>query len=67
MQRIGRYGVGEEIGRGAMAVIYRGFDPEIRRELAIKCLQDDYARRPEYRRRFLVEARAAGTLTHPGS
>lgn len=66
MQRIGRYGVGEEIGRGAMAVIYRGFDPEIRRELAIKCLQDDYARRPEYRRRFLVEARAAGTLTHPG-
>ncbi len=49
-----------------MAVIYRGFDPEIRRELAIKCLQDDYARRPEYRRRFVAEARAAGTLTHPG-
>lgn len=66
MERIGRYGVGEEIGRGAMAVIYRGFDPEIRRELAIKCLQDDYARRPEYRRRFVAEARAAGTLTHPG-
>ncbi|WP_018860934.1 serine/threonine-protein kinase [Thioalkalivibrio sp. ALJ3] len=66
MQRIGRYGVGEEIGRGAMAVIYRGYDPEIRRELAIKCLQDDYASRPEYRRRFLAEARAAGTLTHPG-
>ncbi|WP_018863176.1 serine/threonine-protein kinase [Thioalkalivibrio sp. ARh3] len=66
MQRIGRYDAGEEIGRGAMAVIYRGFDPEIRRELAIKCLQDDYARRPEYRRRFVAEARAAGTLTHPG-
>ncbi|MFO8005402.1 protein kinase domain-containing protein [Thioalkalivibrio sp.] len=66
MQRIGRYGVGEEIGRGAMAVILRGYDPDIRRPLAIKCLQPDYARRPEYRRRFLSEARAAGTLTHPG-
>ena len=66
MQRIGRYGVGEEIGRGAMAVIHRGYDPDIRRPLAIKCLQPDYARRPEYRRRFLAEARAAGTLTHPG-
>ncbi|WP_017943035.1 MULTISPECIES: serine/threonine-protein kinase [unclassified Thioalkalivibrio] len=66
MQRIGRYGVGEEIGRGAMAVIHRGYDPDIRRPLAIKCLQPDYARRPEYRRRFLSEARAAGTLTHPG-
>ncbi|WP_038052449.1 serine/threonine-protein kinase [Thioalkalivibrio sp. ALJ1] len=66
MERIGRYGIGEEIGRGAMAVIYRGYDPEIGRPLAIKCLQDDYASRPEYRRRFLAEARAAGTLTHPG-
>ncbi|WP_019582954.1 protein kinase [Thioalkalivibrio sp. ALE16] len=66
MQRIGRYGVGEEIGRGAMAVIQRGYDPDIRRPLAIKSLQPDYACRPEYRRRFLAEARAAGTLTHPG-
>ncbi|WP_026181572.1 serine/threonine-protein kinase [Thioalkalivibrio sp. ALJ7] len=66
MERIGRYGIGEEIGRGAMAVIYRGYDPEIGRPLAIKCLQDDYASRPEYRRRFVAEARAAGTLTHPG-
>ncbi len=66
MQRIGRYGVGEEIGRGAMAVIHRGYDPDIRRPLAIKSLQPDYACRPEYRRRFLAEARAAGTLTHPG-
>ncbi|WP_018871644.1 serine/threonine-protein kinase [Thioalkalivibrio sp. ALJ16] len=66
MQRIGRYGVGEELGRGAMAVIYRGYDPEIGRPLAIKRLQDDFASRPEYRRRFVAEARAAGTLTHPG-
>lgn len=66
MQRIGRYGIGEELGRGAMAVIYQGFDPEIRRPLAIKCLHDEVAQRPEYRRRFLAEARAAGTLTHPG-
>ncbi len=48
-----------------MAVVYAGFDPDIEREVAIKCLHQEVAADPGYRRRFLAEARAAGHLTHP--
>lgn len=48
-----------------MAVVYAGFDPSIDRRVAIKCLHREVADDPEYRQRFLVEARAAGQLTHP--
>ncbi len=64
-RRFGRYELREELGRGAMAIIYRAIDPRIGRPVAIKTLRDEFASRPEYRRRFLQEARAAGTLSHP--
>lgn len=48
-----------------MAVVYAGFDPGIEREVAIKCLHREVAADPVFRQRFLVEARAAGQLTHP--
>ncbi len=48
-----------------MAVVYAGFDPGIERQVAIKCLHREVASDPDYRQRFLVEARAAGNLTHP--
>ena len=48
-----------------MAVVYAGFDPGIERQVAIKCLHRKIAADPAYRRRFLIEARAAGHLTHP--
>lgn len=66
IQTLGRYRIVDELGRGAMSVIHRGFDPHINRMLAIKTLREEYARNEDYRRRFLSEARAAGTLTHPG-
>ncbi|QGT79424.1 protein kinase [Guyparkeria halophila] len=62
---IGRYRIEGVLGEGAMSIIYAGFDPSINRHLAIKCLKDEVARDDAYRRRFLTEARAAGTLTHP--
>jgi serine/threonine-protein kinase len=64
-RKIGRYRIDGLLGEGAMAVVYAGFDPDIEREVAIKCLHQDVATDPGYRRRFLVEARAAGRLTHP--
>ncbi|HET19971.1 MAG TPA: HAMP domain-containing protein [Chromatiales bacterium] len=64
--KLGRYALQGEIGRGAMSVIYKGHDPHIRRMLAIKTLRPEFAEREEYRYRFLSEARAAGTLVHPG-
>lgn len=65
-ESLGRYILRGELGRGAMSVIYRGYDPRIRRILAIKTLRPEYAEHEAHRYRFLSEARAAGTLTHPG-
>ncbi len=62
---VGRYRIEGVLGEGAMAVVYAGFDPDIERKVAIKCLHRQIAADPAYRRRFLVEARAAGHLTHP--
>jgi serine/threonine-protein kinase len=63
--RIGRFNLIEEIGEGAMSIVYKAFDPEINRTLAIKLLRGEVAADPEYRYRFLQEAKAAGKLTHP--
>ena len=66
---LGRYEIEAEIGRGAMGVVYRAQDPTIERMVAIKAvslggLTPDEEK--EYRQRFIVEARAAGRLSHPG-
>lgn len=63
---LGRHTLHGELGRGALSVIYRGYDPRIGRMLAIKTLRPEYAQREDYRERFLAEARVAGTLSHPG-
>jgi serine/threonine-protein kinase len=64
-RKVGRYRIDGVLGEGTMAVVYAGFDPDIEREVAIKCLHREVATDPGYRRRFLAEARAAGHLTHP--
>lgn len=66
---LGRYEIDAEIGCGAMGVVYRARDPKIDRTVAIKTvalsgLEPDAEQ--EYRERFVVEARAAGRLSHPG-
>jgi serine/threonine-protein kinase len=66
---LGRYQINATIGRGAMGVVYRAWDPKINRTVAIKTvslagLEPDAER--EYRERFVVEAQAAGRLSHTG-
>lgn len=65
MERIGRYEVVRELGRGSMAIVYEGFDGRIDRHLAIKVLRQKNAREVNARQRFLREARSAGGLAHP--
>lgn len=63
-QTIGRYEIQEMIGEGAMAKVYRAFDPEINRSVAFKVLKSDFCVDEEYLSRFLREAKAAGALSH---
>lgn len=62
---VGRYQVVGELGKGAMAIVYKAYDPNIDRTLAIKVLRQERCIDPEYRMRFLREAKAAGNLSHP--
>ena len=64
--RIGRYKILDELGRGAMGVVYRAEDPSLDRVVALKTISlADAEGRKEYEKRFLLEAKAAGKLTHP--
>lgn len=69
LERLGRYEIVRELGRGAMGVVYEGRDPNIGRRVAIKTARRDVmessTRADELMARFLREARAAGSLSHP--
>ncbi len=65
MEQLGRYIIQEEIGKGGMGIVYRAYDPEIDRKLALKVLRADMAEDEEIVQRFLREAKAAGRLAHP--
>jgi serine/threonine protein kinase len=67
-QHLGRYRIERELGRGAMGVVYLGFDPKISRQVAIKTLhynQFAASELPAVKERFFREAAAAGKLRHP--
>ena len=68
-QRIGRYEVLAELGRGAMGVVYKAKDTQIGRIVAIKMIltasvPPQYL--ADYKKRFFREAQAAGVISHPG-
>ena len=70
MDRIGRYKIVGELGRGAMGVVYHAIDPNIGRPVAIKTIHFGGGRNSEeqnrLRERLFREARSAGILSHPG-
>ena len=70
MERIGRYEIVSELGRGAMGVVYRARDPKIGREVAVKTIRlgnhADASEIGELRLRLFREAQSAGRLSHPG-
>lgn len=59
-----RYELQGEIGRGGMAVVYRGVDRTLDRPVAIKVIRQDLAQEPTFLERFRREASAAAGLSH---
>jgi serine/threonine protein kinase len=68
--RLGRYEIEAELGRGTMGVVYRAYDPDLGRRVALKTIHAALSQvgeeRAAFEARFLTEARAAAGLSHPG-
>jgi len=66
---LGRYKVLETLGQGSMGTVYKGIDPAINRNVALKTIRLDFVSDPEemneLKERLFREARAAGMLSHP--
>ncbi|HUI75754.1 MAG TPA: protein kinase [Candidatus Acidoferrum sp.] len=65
MNKLGKYEILAELGRGAMGVVYKARDPFIGRLVALKTITSGLAGKPQLLERFYQEARSAGTLQHP--
>jgi serine/threonine protein kinase len=67
--QVGRYQILEELGRGAMGIVYKALDPAIGRTIAIKTINLSELSNPDerqrVRKRLLREAQSAGLLSHP--
>lgn len=60
-----RYELGRELGRGGMGVVYKAIDKELKRQVALKCTNDDDGGDREIVERFLDEIQLHARLTHP--
>ena len=62
---LGHYEIQSLLGAGGMGEVYRGHDPRLGRDVAVKILPHLFSEDPERLRRFEQEARAAAALSHP--
>jgi serine/threonine protein kinase len=63
-EKISRYKILQELGRGGMAAVYLAHDPNFDRTVAVKVLPHDLMLNPVFRTRFQREARAIASLEH---
>lgn len=65
LRRLRGYRLLEEAGSGAFAVVWRGYQPSVNREVAIKQIRAELASQPDFIRRFEAEAQLVARLEHP--
>ena len=63
---IGRYLLSDKLAQGSFGFVFRAFDVELDREVALKVLNPDHANKRDIVQRFLLEAKAAARVVHPG-
>jgi serine/threonine protein kinase len=63
--RVAGYRLDEQIGRGGMAVVYRAYDLQLDRQVALKILDPALAADREFQQRFIRESKAAAAVDHP--
>ncbi len=64
-EKIDRYEIKGEIGRGGMATVFEAYDPRFERNVAVKVLPREFMHDPEFRARFTREAKVIAGLEHP--
>ncbi|HNC07255.1 MAG TPA: serine/threonine-protein kinase, partial [Anaerolineales bacterium] len=65
-EKIGRYEIKSELGRGGFATVYRAYDPRFEREVAIKVMPPELLHAdPQFRMRFEREEKIIAQLEHP--
>lgn len=63
-EKVGRYEIREELGRGGMATVFRAYDPRFKRDVALKVLPREFNHDPMFRARFQREAETIASLEH---
>jgi serine/threonine protein kinase len=63
---LGNYRIDRLLGEGGMGAVYQVYDLSLQRDVAIKLIHPHFARQPNFRERFLQEARVMARLDHPG-
>jgi serine/threonine protein kinase len=68
-EKIGKYEIRRQVGRGSMGIVFQGYDPFADRQIAVKVALADSLKDKEsgarYRKMFFNEAHTAGMLHHP--
>lgn len=64
-EKIDRYEVKAQLGQGGMATVYLAYDPRFERDVALKLMPKAFLYEPDFRIRFIREAKTIALLEHP--